>query len=417
MGVGSIMVTFDFCSITFSARIRYELGQTPPFTYAVYLWKNNSWVFAGNVTHIYDNSEVTLNVLPVIQNSNDLNNTRMKIVTVTAKNYVITWAQMFASRDGPPYWSQTINVNGFINIQSQWSTTGASPWLNTNDGDTSAIWSYSTAGQAMEYFTFEGMNYGGDGFHVIKNDGDVLEDLEFLNVSIEQSCDVALRDVPLKSLGEVMDTGTYLIHTLILVFSMRLSNSDKTTLESIFASNTETTVYLEKWTFIGWLREPDIIYEYKKDKPWKVTLTFDIYTYSYVGSSVGTFSNQQLRLVGGTTLDYENIIDFSVSEETSVAIPNWVNQSPSIDTNVWNKKLKRITYAVRETEYRLYKLLQMLTAHTAITFYDYIHGPTNKTAWLSSVRAIWNPLKKLDYPSVSFIDTPWEVEFEVIVQN
>jgi hypothetical protein len=247
-----------------------------------------------------------------------------------------------------------------------------------------------------------------------------VESFDVLDVSMEQSCDVALRDVPLKSLGEVMDTGTYMVHTLTLAFSMRLSDADKTTLETLFTSHAEATVYLEDeygdyWTFTGWFRDKDIIYEYERTRPWKVNFIFDIYSYSYSGASIGTFTNSQLRLVGGTTLDFEDVIDFSVSEETSVAIPKWANQSPTIDTNIWNKKLKRVTYTVRETEYRLYKLLQMLTAHAAITFYDYIHGPTIKTAWLTSVRADWNPVKKENLGS--FVNAPWEVEFEVIVQN
>jgi len=262
-------------------------------------------------------------------------------------------------------------------------------------------------------------HYGGK-ITIGTNGATSLESPYVLDVSMEQSCDVALRDVPLKSLGEVMDTGTYMVHTLTLAFSMRLSDADKTTLETLFTSHAEATVYLEDeygdyWTFTGWFRDKDVIYEYERTRPWKVNFIFDIYTYSYSGASIGTFTNSQLRLVGGTTLDFEDIIDFSVSEESSVAIPKWVNQSPTIDTNVWNKKLKRVTYTVRETEYRLYKLFQMLTAHTAITFYDYIHGPTNKTAWLTSVRADWNPVKKENLGS--FVNAPWEVEFEVIVRN
>lgn len=266
------------------------------------------------------------------------------------------------------------------------------------------------------------LGYAGGKIIIGEDEENSIESPYVLGVSIEQSCDVALRDVPLRTVGEVMDTGTYLIHTLTLTLTMRLSDADKTTLESVFISHAEATVYLEDddgnyWTFTGWFKDKDIVYEFETNRPWKVELTFDIYTYSYSGSSVGTFTNSQLRLVGGTTLDYEDILDFTVSEETSVAIPNWVNQPPSIDTNVWNKKLKRITYTVRETEYRLYKLLQMLTTASAITFYDYIHGPTNKTAWLSSIRAGWKQMKKEDIVSSSFIDTPWEVEFEVIVQN
>lgn len=123
----------------------------------------------------------------------------------------------------------------------------------------------------------------------------------------------------------------------------------------------------------------------------------------------------QVRLQGGTTLDFDDIMDFTISQETDVAIPNWVNQSAEIDTNVWNKKLKRMTYTVRLSDAVLYSLLQMLTAHTAITFYDYIHGPTNKTAWLSSVSASWKPIAKSTLSGP--VDTPWETEFEVIVQE
>jgi len=283
-------------------------------------------------------------------------------------------------------------------------------WNDDNYGSNPYILGYS----GLTGITVFGNGYNGG---IIPSSGDSIGFERILDISIEQSCDVALRNVPLKSTGEIMDTGTYLLHTLTLEFTTRLSDDEKTTIETIFTSHDKVDVYLGEWMFTGWLRKPDIVYEYESNRPWRARLIFDIYTYNYFGSSIGTFSNQQLRLIGGTTLDYENIIDFIISQETSVSIPQWVNQDPSIDTNVWNKLLKRMTYTVRETEYRFYQLLQILTAHTAITLYDYIHGPTNKTAWLISVRAVWNPLKKFDYPSLSFINTPWEVEFEIIVQE
>jgi len=120
-------------------------------------------------------------------------------------------------------------------------------------------------------------SYGGS----IDNGTDVAESDMILDVSLEQTSDVARRDVPTKSTGEVQDTGTYLMHLMRLTFSMRVSDSGKTDVESMFDSRIVLTVELGKWTFIGWFRDKDVIYEAEQNKPWLVTLEFDIYSYSY----------------------------------------------------------------------------------------------------------------------------------------
>ena len=72
---------------------------------------------------------------------------------------------------------------------------------------------------------------------------------------------------------------------MTLTVIIRLSDSEKTTLQNIFDTNEEITLVAEGWTYKGWFTQHNIDYEYRvfdgELRPWRTKLTFNIYSAIY----------------------------------------------------------------------------------------------------------------------------------------
>jgi hypothetical protein len=102
-----------------------------------------------------------------------------------------------------------------------------------------------------------------------------------------QKCNVAVRPIPLKTSGAFIDTGTWVLKSKTIECVMRLTDTEKTTLTSIFNDSSLVTIYLRRsdstyyWMYVAWLHSKKIDYQYFQDingniYHWFTTLTFDV---------------------------------------------------------------------------------------------------------------------------------------------
>ena len=126
----------------------------------------------------------------------------------------------------------------------------------------------------------------------IMGDEELLE-CDAIDWAESQTCNVAVRNVPLRSAGSFIDTGTYTLKNRKLDMTIRLSNTQKTTLKAIFDKTLTVTVIAVgdkgTWTYTAWLRNKPIIYEYSKNngetvREWLAELEFDISSFSYTSA-------------------------------------------------------------------------------------------------------------------------------------
>lgn len=95
---------------------------------------------------------------------------------------------------------------------------------------------------------------------------------------------------------------------------------------------------------------------------------------------------------GGTTLTLDSegrILNFTTTHSSSVAIPEWVNQSPTIDTSIWSRRKEILTYDVRLSDAALVKLRTLQATHALIDFVDAVYGKTGHV-WIESWEATWD---------------------------
>jgi len=112
-----------------------------------------------------------------------------------------------------------------------------------------------------------------------------------IRINQNQDCASAIRPVPRRQESEIVDIGTWIMTTMTLEITSRLSDAERTTLEQIFDDEAEITITLiSGWAFKGWFRNKNINFEYcVTDNPeggtilrnWRVDMTFDIYLISY----------------------------------------------------------------------------------------------------------------------------------------
>jgi hypothetical protein len=113
-----------------------------------------------------------------------------------------------------------------------------------------------------------------------------------------QDCNPSTRYVPLKQLGEFIDSGTYLIKTRSIDFTIRLSDSEKTILDSIFNSSQMVNLYLtnisadiENWVYYAWIKDKSYDFEWRVEdnnivRWWRVKLSLDVKQYTYTGGQI-----------------------------------------------------------------------------------------------------------------------------------
>jgi len=107
-----------------------------------------------------------------------------------------------------------------------------------------------------------------------------------------QDCNPAIRDVPLRALGAVIDTGTYVLKNRIVGITIRITDAQLITLRNIFNESQNVTITAlaatsgYQWVYTAWLRKKPTIYEYSKDesgneREWDVRLEFVVSTFLY----------------------------------------------------------------------------------------------------------------------------------------
>lgn len=112
-----------------------------------------------------------------------------------------------------------------------------------------------------------------------------------LRWSERQNCNVALRNVPLRKDGQIIDTDTYVLKNRVLNTTLRLTDTNKDALEAIFNASKIITIRALattagfEWIYTGWLRVNPRIYEYSKndegERIWIAELEFAILTFVY----------------------------------------------------------------------------------------------------------------------------------------
>lgn len=126
---------------------------------------------------------------------------------------------------------------------------------------------------------------------MIENGGGILSKIICIGWEEEQECNPAIRDIPTKTDGSVVDVGTYVLKPRKIIAKVRLSDSNKTTLQSIF--NYSAMVYISigalsggTWNYTAWLSNKSLTWEYCKypdERNWLTTLEFYCSEFSYLG--------------------------------------------------------------------------------------------------------------------------------------
>jgi hypothetical protein len=150
-----------------------------------------------------------------------------------------------------------------------------------------AVRKVASAGEEPEHSTWGIAEHSG----VTCNIANVTRNLNFervLNLKISQTVDVATRPVPTREDGEVVDTGTYLIHPLQVTFDSRLTDAEKTVIQAMLDDHLTITLYLGNWTFSdGWFVSKGVVWEYVSDdelniRPWKCSFNLIFESVAYV---------------------------------------------------------------------------------------------------------------------------------------
>ena len=104
---------------------------------------------------------------------------------------------------------------------------------------------------------------------------------------------------------------------------------------------------------------------------------------------------------------YDYILDTEIRTGENLApLPEFINQSPSIDTNIWNKKVERVIYTMRVTDAQKWVLDQLLAGCVAVALVDATYGYTNNV-WCTGIIAEYNRKTNDTYR--------WEIIVELII--
>jgi hypothetical protein len=110
----------------------------------------------------------------------------------------------------------------------------------------------------------------------------------------EQTCKPAVRDVPTRTAGAHVDTGTFKLKARVLTIIVRLSDAQKTSLQTLFDNNSGITILAEmdwdgdnEWYYYdAWFTKKPVIYEYKSRggsdlREWIAELEFKVGSFEY----------------------------------------------------------------------------------------------------------------------------------------
>lgn len=144
---------------------------------------------------------------------------------------------------------------------------------------------------------------------------------------------------------------------------------------------------------------------------WNTIFIIDIYNldnfsgtvhFDYLVNGSGIIPTVPDVTIGAFSPDF--ILSFSKAVTNSVAIPEWLNQLPIIDTNVYNREVTKLQYTFRASDKDKYTVDKMLLAHTLINLTDFINQITGDV-WMTDIQARYTPIN---------FDRPWEVTITLI---
>ena len=104
----------------------------------------------------------------------------------------------------------------------------------------------------------------------------------------------------------------------------------------------------------------------------------------------------------GIGLDF--VLNLDIIESKVSAIPDWINQNPELDTNIWSRKPIKLTYTLRASDSLKWALDQLLTNHSPIKLCDDVGG-IEGDVWTLSIEA--------EYNRINWVK-PWEIRLELI---
>jgi len=211
----------------------------------------------------------------------------------------------------------------------------------------------------------------------ITNSGGTITFDRIIQLTISRSCDVALRPVPKRSAGEVLDAGSYLFHPMLIKVVTRLTFSENQTLSDIHEADEVVTLTVGNFTYENaWLEEPEVVYRHSfdgtDDRPYLATLNLYAVSESCSGSFDGNFTH---------------ILERNLSKTHKVAIDEFVSTDSTIDSDIWSEKLERLELVVRLTDAEKCGLNSSYWKQT-VTINDTIW---TYSAWMTNAEFEWDP--------------------------
>jgi len=108
-----------------------------------------------------------------------------------------------------------------------------------------------------------------------------------------QTCMPCIQDIPTRANGQKIDTSLYVLGTRKMNLRVRLTATEKTTLQAIYAARTQITLTMGSWSFSGYLKNKNLKFENVSDnlgggeinRDWLTNLELIITSFSYSGSS------------------------------------------------------------------------------------------------------------------------------------
>ena len=236
--------------------------------------------------------------------------------------------------------------------------------------------------------------------------GTINQDITIYNWEEKQSCEPALRDIPLRDLGAHVDTGTYTLKAKTLNIIIRLSDADKTVIQDIFDANSKVNIViydnneiLNKWTYTLWFRSKPLVYEYNEltdtnIREWKADLEFIVESVVYIEDGIPNNSIVSIDTVK------DRIIDAYTTISNIIVQPEYINDDIELlNKDVWSKDVLKLTYVMRLTGLEKNAFDLLINSHDyEENFEDLIYNISDATIWYEVGEVKWNGDENDAYP-------------------
>jgi hypothetical protein len=231
----------------------------------------------------------------------------------------------------------------------------------------------------------------------------------------EQSCKVAIRDIPTRVKGAHVDTGTYVLNPRNLNITFRITEAQRSTLVSLFGESSIVNLISDDgsglWYYSCWIDGYPHIYEYNKtsteERFWKVDLKLISRSIDYIGPSYDEPENT-ITING---IYYKTVIDFSLGITNKMCNDEqFVNNSNvEFDLTVWSKSPYRFTYVIRTSSAGKLLLDQLIEAHNIVTLTDVSYYIDEEDTWIEEVNETWEG-------DINW-NKPWKIEITMLLIN